>query len=107
MARSMKTDKFIVRTLWIERSRRREGPKVTYTVYAKNSSRTFTDPKAILKHVKWPKGTPTGDSLREWLQSFEQKPQTPPEKISAEEIKAISFGPEAHDDPTSNTKMIT
>ena len=91
----MQTAKFVARTLWIERCRRREGPKVTYTVYAKNSSRTFTDHKAILKHVKWPKGTPTGDALREWLQSFEPKVQPEPEK------------PTVEDDPTANTKMIT
>jgi len=91
----MQTTKFVARTLWIERSRRREGPKVTYTVYAKNSSRCFTDHKAILKHVKWPKGTPTGDALREWLQSFEPKAKPEPEK------------PTPEDDPTANTKMIT
>ena len=55
------------------------------------TAKLFTDSKAILKFVKWPKGTPTGDNLREWLASFEQKPQTP--------------APE--DDPTANTKMVT
>ena len=73
------------------------------------SARLFTDHKAILKWVKWPKGTPTGDALREWLASFEQKPKTPaPETNFAERIKAEGFGPEAHDDdPTANTKMVT
>jgi hypothetical protein len=51
--------------------------------------------KAILKHVKWPKGTPTGDALREWLQSFEPKAKPEPEK------------PTPEDNPTANTKMIT
>ena len=68
---------------------------------AKNSSRPFTDTKAILKWVKWPKGTPTGDALREWLASFEQKQEAPaPEAAFAERIKAEGFGPEAHDDKT-------
>ena len=80
------------------------------------TARPFTDPKAILKWVKWPKGTPTGDALREWLASFEQKPQAPASELETAlenletlaRIKAEGFGPEAHDDdPTANTKMVT
>ncbi len=62
----------------------------------------------ILRHVKWPKGTPTGDLLREWLASFEQKPKAPAPELDMAKVKAESFGPEAHDDdPTANTKMVT
>ena len=105
----MKSERFTAGQLLIERARHREGPPVVYTVLCGKSARPFTDPKAILKFVKWPKGTPTGDALREWLKSFEQKPQTPaPETDFAERIKAEGFGPEAHDDdPTANTKMVT
>ena len=86
------------------------------------SARPFTDTKAILKWVKWPKGTPTGDALREWLASFDQKQEAAAlETNFAERIKAEGFGPEAHedqvfdpitgqeiqDDPTANTKMVT
>ncbi len=75
---------------------------------AGKTARLFTEPKAILKFVKWPKGTPTGDALREWLTSFEQKPQAPAPKLDMAKIKAEGFGPEAHDDePTANTKMVT
>lgn len=76
---------------------------------AGKTARLFTDPKAILKFVKWPKSTPTGDALRTWLASFDQKPEAPaPEANFAERIKAEGFGPEAHaDDPTANTKMVT
>ena len=102
-------DRFVAGQLWIERNRRREGPPIVYTVMSGNSARPFTDTKAILKWVKWPKGTPTGDALREWLASFEQKQEAPaPEANFAERIKAEGFGPEAHDDdPTANTKMVT
>ena len=105
----MKSERFTAGQLWIERNRRREGPPVVYTVLCGKTARAFTDHKAILKFVKWPKGTPTGDNLREWLASFEQKPQTSaPEPNFAERIKAEGFGPEAHDDdPTANTKMVT
>ena len=106
----MKTgERFTAGQLWIERNRRREGPPVVYTVLSGKSARPFTDPKAILKWVKWPKGTPTGDALRAWLASFDQKPEAAaPEPDFAERIKAEGFGPESHDDdPTANTKMIT
>jgi len=72
------------------------------------TSRPFTNPKELLNWVKWPKGTPTGDALREWLAAFDKKPETSaPETDFAERIKAEGFGPEAHDDdPTANTKMV-
>ena len=104
----MKSERFTAGQLWIERNRRREGPPVVYTVLCGKTARPFTDPKAILKWVKWPKGTPTGDALREWLASFEQKPQAPAPELDMAKIKAEGFGPEAHDeDPTANTKMVT
>ena len=104
----MKSERFTAGQLWIERNRRREGPPVVYTVLCGKSARPFTDPKAILKWVKWPKGTPTGDALREWLASFEKKAETPAPELDMAKIKAEGFGPEAHDDdPTANTKMVT
>ena len=95
--------------MWIERNRRREGPPVVYTVMSGTTARLFTDPKAIIKWVKWPKSTPTGDALREWLASFDKKPEAPATEAEfAKRIKAEGFGPEAHDDdPTANTKMVT
>ena len=77
----MKSERFTAGQLWIERNRRREGPPVVYTVLCGKSARPFTDPKAILKWVKWPKGTPTGDALREWLASFEQNPRLPRQNL--------------------------
>ena len=103
----MKSERFTAGQLWIERNRRREGPPVVYTVLCGKSARPFTDPKALLKWVKWPKGTPTGDALREWLASFDQKPKAPAPELDMAKIKAEGFGPEAHDDdPTTNTKMV-
>ena len=49
----------------------------------------FSDQKEVLKFICWPKGTPTGDSVREWLAGFDDEP-------------------EAHDDdPTVETKTVT
>jgi|TARA_Y100000033_G_scaffold5157_1_gene4292 hypothetical protein len=116
----MKAERFTAGQLWIERNRRREGPPIVYTVLSGNSARPFTDTKAILKWVKWPKGTPTGDALREWLASFEQKQEAPAPELDMAKIKAEGFGPEAHEgqafdritgqeipeDPIIGTKMI-
>ena len=116
----MKSERFTAGQLWIERNRRREGPPVVYTVMSGNSARPFTDTKAILKWVKWPKGTPTGDALREWLASFEQKQEAPAPELDLAKIKAEGFGPEAHEektidpitgeeipeDPITGTKMV-
>ena len=96
----MKSERFTAGQLWIERNRRREGPPVVYTVLCGNSARPFTDPKAILKWVKWPKGTPTGDALREWLASFDKKPEAPAPELDMAKIKSEGFGPEAHDEKT-------
>ena len=103
----MKAERFTAGQLWIERNRRREGPPVVFTVMAGKSARLYTDHKAILKFVKWPKGTPTGDNLREWLASFDKKPEAPAPELNMTEIKSQGFGPEAHDnDPDANTRMV-
>jgi hypothetical protein len=87
----MKSERFTAGELWIERTKQREGPPYVYTCLSGKTSRLFTDPKALLKFVRWPKGTPTGEALREWLASFEQK--------------LLPDVPET--DPTANTKMVT
>ena len=38
----------------------------------------FTDPKALLKFVRWPKSTPTGQALRDWLE-FWDVPEVEPQ----------------------------
>ena len=87
----MKSQRFTAGELWIERTKQREGVPFVYTCLSGKTSRLFTDPKALLKFVRWPKGTPTGEALREWLASFEQKP-----------LPDVS-----ETDPTANTKMVT
>ena len=90
----MKSERFTAGELFIERTRHREGPPLVYTVLSGRTAMLFTDTKKILRFIKWPKGTPTGDSLREWLASFDQKPEAPAPKAD-------------DDDPTAKTKMIT
>ena len=108
----MKSERFKGGTeLFIERNRRREGPPIVYTVRVGDKAMLFTDPKKILRVAKWPKGTPTGDALREWLNSFaEADAKAVAPKLDMAAIKKEGFGPEAHaddNDPTANTKMVT
>ena len=67
----MKSERFTAGELWINRSKQREGPPYVYACLSGNTSRLFTDPKALLKFVKWPPKTPTGDALREWLGAWD------------------------------------
>jgi hypothetical protein len=73
------------------------------------TSKSFTDTKQLLAFIRWPKSTPTGTAIRDWLASFKQEQKAPaPETDFAKRMKAEGFGPEAHDDdPTANTKMVT
>jgi|TARA_Y100000015_G_scaffold36085_1_gene37104 hypothetical protein len=74
----MKSERFTAGQLWIERTKQREGPPVVYVCMSGNSAMMFTDPKALLKFVRWPKGTPTGQALREWLDYWDA-PQVEPQ----------------------------
>ena len=92
----------------IERQVPREGPSPVFIAWKPNTSQTFTDEKALLKFAAWPKSTPTGSELRDWLRSFDGVVIEKPE-LDAARIATEGFGPKAHDesDPTTNTKMVT
>ena len=104
----MKSERFTAGSLFIERTRMREGPPVVYICKSGYTSKSFTDTNQLLAFIRWPKSTPTGTAIRDWLASFEQKQEAPAPELDMSKIKAEGFGPEAHDDdPTANTKMIT
>jgi len=68
----------------------------------------FNDPEGVLKFIRWPKGTPTGDAVREWLAGFDDESKASELALDMDQIKREGFGPEAHDeDPTAKTKMVT
>jgi hypothetical protein len=83
----MKVEKFPGngRGFYMERGFHREGPPVVYVVCYKNTARLFTEPRMILKWLKWGKGTPSRQQLEEFLGT-----QAPKEV-----------------DPQENTKMVT
>ena len=68
----------------------------------------FTDKKELLRFIRWPKGTPTGDAVREWLASFDDNTEAAAPELDMDQLAKEGFGPEAHDeDPTAKTKMVT
>lgn len=104
----MKSERFVAGQLWIERKKNREGPPISYTVLKGFSSMGFTNSKEVLKFIRWPKGTPTGDAVREWLAGFDDSAESPAPALDMDQVAKEGFGPEAHDkDPTANTKMVT
>ena len=94
--------------LRVERQTPREGPSPVYVAWKPHTAATFTNEKALLKFAAWPKSTPTGQAIREWLD--QHRTATPTKaKLDLARMKAEGFGPEAHDepDPTTNCKMVT
>ena len=68
----------------------------------------FTQKSEVLKFIRWPKGTPTGDAVREWLEGFNDSADTPTAGLDIAQVAKEGFGPEAHnEDPTAETKMVT
>lgn len=48
-----------------------------FVAWRPGTSQMFTDAKELLRWVKWPAKTPTGDALRDWLAQL--PPAGPPE----------------------------
>ena len=78
-------------SLIVEYQEHREGPTPIYVAWKPHTAKSFTDVKALLKFCAWPKSTPTGVELREWLAGFDAPTQPEQNKV----------------DPTSHTKIIT
>ena len=73
----MKSERFTAGQLWIEATKHREGPPLVYVCRSGKSSMLFTEPAALLKFVRWPKSTPTGQALREWLDHWDAQEVEP------------------------------
>lgn len=103
----MKPARFIAPGLFVERQLPREGPSPAFVAWKPGLSQAFLDRSSLLQFVAWPAKTPTGDALREWLDSFEQE-ELPATKAPAVDL-ATGFGPECHldeTDPNHNTRTI-
>ena len=74
----MKPDQFHVPgALFIERSLHKDGPSPLYVAWKPNTSRMFYNKTSLLKFCAWPKSLPTGQALRDWLDSFDDQPSVP------------------------------
>lgn len=90
-----RTEHFVAGTaLRIEAQRTDSG--WIYYAWRPNTSQVFTDSTSLLRWVKWPTKTPTGDALRQWLSALEGAPH--PEPAPAHGLDA--------DDPNHQTRTV-
>ncbi len=116
----MKRDAFVSKGLRVETSIDASGR--WFTCWKPDVSVYCRTRKDLLKFASWPIKTPTGDSLRAWLDQLEAidqernkkaLPLTTPELIQGNapnlspELLATGWGPEVHDVDNENTRMIT
>lgn len=95
-------------SVFIEYQTPTEGPSPVWVCWKPGTSRGFTDTKALLKFAGWPKSTPTGIALREWLQNLPPDVRMAKAEQAAAKLEATSWGPEAHEEePNDNTRTIT
>ena len=83
----------------------REGPNY-FVSYYKNSSRLHYDPKECWRVLGVAKFTDTGKALKEWAVEIAASSLPKPE-LDMTAIAAEGFGPEAHEEPNDNTRMVT
>ena len=88
----MKSALFTRPGLRIERITPHEGPTPVWNAWRPNRSECFTDTAKLIRFCKWPKSTPTGQELREWVASFEL---VPPKQAEQTEVQ-----------PNDNTRTI-
>ena len=94
----MAADTFLAQGLRIERRHDRWNG-TSYMAWRPHVSMLFTDTKELLAFIGWPRKTPTGDALREWLNAT-------PEPVPTQPEAAISgFGPDP-EDPKHQTRTI-
>jgi hypothetical protein len=94
------SDTFLARGLRIERRHDRWNG-TSYMAWRPHVSMLFTDTKELLRFIAWPKKTPTGDALREWLNASTAEP----EPLPAAEPEASGFGPDP-DDPNYQIRTV-
>lgn len=93
-------------SVFIEYQTPSEGPSPVWVCWKPNSSQGFTDVKALLKFAGWPKSTPTGIALREWLENLPPDVRVAKAKQAAAKLEETSWGPEVFEEPNDNTKTV-
>ena len=95
--------------LLVQYRRPREGPP-SFLVWKPDTSTICMTRKDLLRFVKWPVKTATGDALREWLDELEKAEPVKAPEIDLARLKAEGFGPESHldeSDPNFQTRIVT
>ena len=96
------------RGLYVEHHHRREGPKSSFLIMYKGSSRIVTEPIELSRVLGTARYTDKSKALRQWAEDIHEATLAKHQpKLDMEEVKAKGFGPEAHEEPNDNTKMIT
>ena len=97
------------RGLYVEHHHRREGPKSSFLIMYKGSSRIVTEPIELSRTLGTARYLDSSKALREWAEEIHEKTLNKHQPtLDMDQVKAEGFGPEAHpEDPTSDTKMIT
>ena len=85
----MKVQRFCAGSLFIERVRMREGPPVVYICKSGPTAMSFTDTKKLLAFIRWPKSTPTGQLIREWLAGFTSETAPQDQSTSGTQAKPL------------------
>ena len=109
----MKRERFERPGIWIETSKDWDGR--WFVAWQPNISQGFSDAETMLRWIRWPAKTPTGDALRSWLADLatadaKRGGETTDAGLDMDEVKATGFGPEAHldeSDPNHQTRTIT
>ena len=94
-------------SVFIEYQTRSEGPSPVWVCWKQGRSQGFTDTKALLKFAGWPKSTPTGVALREWLENLPPDVSATKAKQDAVNLEEVSWGPEAHEDDAEGNSSAT
>ena len=89
--------------------RTREGPN-SFLVYYKNGARFVFTPKEVGACFGVARFTPSVNSIREWAYEMIHKYGSEEDHQDENYLKYIEkhgFGPEVHEEPNENTKMVT
>lgn len=100
--KTMASECFERRGVWVNTDRDWNGRY--YVAWQPEKSAIFRDSKELLRWLKWPPKTPTGDALREWIKRLE----TDDEANRKRPRPVTPLPPTALDDsdPNHNTRTI-
>jgi len=90
-------------------NRTREGPN-HFRIFYKNAAQIRYTPKDACAVFGVAKFTPTVNAMREWCYEMVRQYGSESDKDNKEYINYIEkngFGPEVHQEPNDNTKMVT